>query len=363
MSIASWTSPPASAFTFPISCAIRSVSSALWSTTSCAKRNKISPRFGAGTSRHSSNASFAAATARSTSSPDDFGKTPIVSPSAGLTDSNVSPDAASTHSPPMKFLKLCVAVATTSILRGALPPAGAGVASPSPGESNRGGRDEGEGNDRSARRARAARGGAVRKWDHARRRRQTCGADAERLRHEHGRRCGPDVDRRDAEREHRWDAERQHPRHADRSAVGHSGRDGFRNAHRQRCAGADPFQQIVFASTGGGGEDCVAISVPSGKILTIQSFAAVVNRNGPLMPAAYIRVDASLPSSTSFRRPLQLDLRPAVADDFAGDAQTLLISGAVDPNGYSFAYDACVIAGAGTSATMSAVVSGYLTNA
>ncbi len=124
-----------------------------------------------------------------------------------------------------------------------------------------------------------------------------------------------------------------------------------------------PFQQIVFASTGGGGEDCVAISVPSGKILTIQSFAAVVNRNGPLMPAAYIRVDASLPSSTSFRRPLQLDLRPAVADDFAGDAQTLLISGAVDPNGYSFAYDACVIAGAGTSATMSAVVSGYLTNA
>ena len=101
MSIASWTSPPASAFTFPISCVIRSVSSALCSVTSCAKRKRISPRFGAGTSRQSSNASFAAATARSTSSAPDFGKSPSVSPSAGLTDSNVSPDAASTHSPPM----------------------------------------------------------------------------------------------------------------------------------------------------------------------------------------------------------------------------------------------------------------------
>ena len=32
-----------------------------------------------------------------------LGKTPIISPSAGLVDSKVSPEAASTHSPPMKF--------------------------------------------------------------------------------------------------------------------------------------------------------------------------------------------------------------------------------------------------------------------
>jgi hypothetical protein len=68
---------------------------------SCAKRNRISPRLGAGTRRHSSKAALAAATARSTSSVSDFGKTPIVSPFAGLVDSKVSPEAASTHSPSM----------------------------------------------------------------------------------------------------------------------------------------------------------------------------------------------------------------------------------------------------------------------
>src|SRR5580765_4852767 len=113
MSIASWTSPPASAFTFPISCVIRSVTSALCSATSCAKRKRMSPRSGAGTSRHSSKASFATATARSTSSGTDLGKTPSVSPSAGLTDSNVSPDTESTHSPPMKFLKVLTPVTAT----------------------------------------------------------------------------------------------------------------------------------------------------------------------------------------------------------------------------------------------------------
>src|SRR5438067_9790857 len=64
------------------------------------------PRSGAGTSRHSSYAAFAAATARSTSAADDFGNVPSVSPSAGLTLSNISPEAASTHSPPMKFWKV-----------------------------------------------------------------------------------------------------------------------------------------------------------------------------------------------------------------------------------------------------------------
>src|SRR6266508_2971933 len=103
MSIASWTSPPASALTFPISWVISSVSSRLCSLTSCAKRNRISPRLGAGTNRQSAKASFAAATARSTSSALDFGKRPIVSPSAGLTDSNVSPEAASVHSRPLSW--------------------------------------------------------------------------------------------------------------------------------------------------------------------------------------------------------------------------------------------------------------------
>src|ERR671934_1979565 len=68
------------------------------------------PRSGAGTSRHSSYAAFAAATARSTSSADDFGNVPSVLPSAGLTLSNVSPEAASTHSPAMKFWNVFVRV-------------------------------------------------------------------------------------------------------------------------------------------------------------------------------------------------------------------------------------------------------------
>jgi len=101
MSIASWTSPAASALTFPISWVISSVTSSLCSASSCANRNSTSPRLGAGTSRQASYAALAAATARSTSSGPDFGKTPIVSPSAGLVDSKVAPEAASTHSPSM----------------------------------------------------------------------------------------------------------------------------------------------------------------------------------------------------------------------------------------------------------------------
>jgi hypothetical protein len=101
MSIASWTSPSASGSTFPISRVISCASSSLCSVRSWAKRKSTSPRFGAGTSRHSSYAAFAAATARSTSSGPDFGNLPIVSPFAGLVDSKVSPDDASTHSPPM----------------------------------------------------------------------------------------------------------------------------------------------------------------------------------------------------------------------------------------------------------------------
>src|SRR6266480_1977773 len=113
MSIASWTSPPASAFTFPISRVISSVKAGFSRSRICAKRNRIPPRFGAGTSRHSSKAAFAAATARSTSAASERGKVPSTSPVAGLTLSNVSPDSASTQSPPIEFWKAFVPVVAT----------------------------------------------------------------------------------------------------------------------------------------------------------------------------------------------------------------------------------------------------------
>ena len=68
----------------------------------------ISPRRGAGTRRQLSKAAFAASTARSTSSGPDLGKAPIVLPFAGFVLSKVSPEAASTHSPSMKFLYVLV---------------------------------------------------------------------------------------------------------------------------------------------------------------------------------------------------------------------------------------------------------------
>src|SRR5215211_387804 len=122
MSIASWTSPAASGNTFPISRAISSASSSLWSASSRPKRKRVSPRRGAGTSRQSSYAAFAASTARSTSSTPERGKTPSTSPLAGLVVSKVSREAASTHSPPMKFLNVLTAVATAAILDGGRHP-------------------------------------------------------------------------------------------------------------------------------------------------------------------------------------------------------------------------------------------------
>jgi hypothetical protein len=52
---------------------------------------------------------LATSTARSTSAAFERGKTPSVSPVAGLVVSKVSPEDASTHSPPMKFLKVLAA--------------------------------------------------------------------------------------------------------------------------------------------------------------------------------------------------------------------------------------------------------------
>src|SRR5438552_3588146 len=113
MSIASWTSPPASALTFPISRVISSVSDGFSRSRTCAKRKRTSPRFGAGTSRHSSKAARAASTARATSSAPERGNVPSTSPVAGLTLSNVSPEPASTQSPPIEFWKAFVPVVAT----------------------------------------------------------------------------------------------------------------------------------------------------------------------------------------------------------------------------------------------------------
>ena len=69
MSIASWTSPPASARTLPISRVISSVSSSLRSTNALRDAEEdLGALRAPGTSRQLSQASFAAATARSTSS-------------------------------------------------------------------------------------------------------------------------------------------------------------------------------------------------------------------------------------------------------------------------------------------------------
>ena len=86
MSIASCTSPPASAFTFPISRVISSDSSGLCRSRSCAKRKRMLPRSGAGTSRQSSQAACAVATARSTSAAVERGNDSITSPVEGFRD-------------------------------------------------------------------------------------------------------------------------------------------------------------------------------------------------------------------------------------------------------------------------------------
>src|SRR5438045_1204781 len=90
MSIASWMSPPASAFTFPISRVIRSESPGFSRSRICAKRKRMLPRSGAGTRRHSSQAASAVRTARSTSSAVERGNCSITSPVDGFRDSKVA---------------------------------------------------------------------------------------------------------------------------------------------------------------------------------------------------------------------------------------------------------------------------------
>src|SRR5260370_19858207 len=106
MSIASCTSPRASARTFPISRVISRARSSLRLTRVSAARYKISARLGAGTRRHDWYASAAARTAASTSSALERGNIPTNSRVfAGLQSSNATPLGDSTHSPLMKFLK------------------------------------------------------------------------------------------------------------------------------------------------------------------------------------------------------------------------------------------------------------------
>src|SRR5262245_56760287 len=104
MSMASWTSPRASASTLPISRVMSRENGSLYRTSSSAARYRISPRLGAGSARQRGNASRAAATARSTSSGPESAKRPIRSPaSAGLRFSNVWPEAAGSKRPAMKL--------------------------------------------------------------------------------------------------------------------------------------------------------------------------------------------------------------------------------------------------------------------
>src|SRR6266496_332565 len=94
-------------------------SSACASITSASAWRSSERSFGV-LSSHSGSTPFAASTARSTSSAPHRGTSAIVSPVAGLITSIVSPDALSTHSPPMKALyAVFVALISLSLLRGA----------------------------------------------------------------------------------------------------------------------------------------------------------------------------------------------------------------------------------------------------
>src|SRR5688500_17147088 len=90
----------------------RASSSACSSSTS-ASLSRSSIRSLGVFSRHSAKALRAASTARSTSSALDLGTSAIASPVDGLSTSIVSPDAASTHSPPTKFLYLVIDTLTS----------------------------------------------------------------------------------------------------------------------------------------------------------------------------------------------------------------------------------------------------------
>src|SRR6266581_4258380 len=120
MSMASWTSPRVSVRTLPISRVMSFANSSLRCTSSSAARNRISARFGAGTSRHVLYASLAASTAAFTSSSIEDTNIPINSSVfAGLRFSYAFPLRDSSHSPLMKFLKTLGATAVAILPPGA----------------------------------------------------------------------------------------------------------------------------------------------------------------------------------------------------------------------------------------------------
>ena len=111
------TSPRASSSVLPMSSVTsRAISS--WLAQS-ASRIAITARarFCGGVARHAGNASRAARTAASTSASPESGTRAATSPVAGFTSSRVSPPAASTQPPPMKFLSVRVSVALSDIHR------------------------------------------------------------------------------------------------------------------------------------------------------------------------------------------------------------------------------------------------------
>src|SRR6058998_3847931 len=103
MSIASCTSPLASASTFPISRVTVRARVSLSRISRSATRKRISPRRGAGMRRHPSKASVAAFIASSMSSGPESTHRPTTSPVAGSRLSKVRPEWAPTHLPPISF--------------------------------------------------------------------------------------------------------------------------------------------------------------------------------------------------------------------------------------------------------------------
>ena len=89
-SIISWTSPRDSETILPTSTPMRSASSCLCSVSSSPNRLTSRPRTGAGTDRHARNASWARATAASTSAADAKGTVATGSPVTGLTHVDAS---------------------------------------------------------------------------------------------------------------------------------------------------------------------------------------------------------------------------------------------------------------------------------
>src|SRR6266542_1144886 len=106
----------------PTFCDSSSASSSVCSSMASASFSSASARSAGVVSSHSGRADFAASTALSTSVWEPRGTSAIVSPVEGFSTSIVAPSTASTHSPPMKFLR-CETVTLISTSRSRPEPA------------------------------------------------------------------------------------------------------------------------------------------------------------------------------------------------------------------------------------------------